>query len=40
MHDTFIPRSRYVEEYLFSKTGAGNPNIGGFYFDGISCEDF
>ena len=23
----------YVEEYLFGPTGAGNPNISGFYFD-------
>ena len=24
---------RYVDEYLFGPTGAGNPNISGFYFD-------
>jgi len=23
----------YIDEYLFSPTGAGNPNISGFYFD-------
>jgi hypothetical protein len=23
----------YVDEYLFGPTGAGNPNISGFYFD-------
>jgi hypothetical protein len=25
--------TRYVDEYLFGPTGAGNPNISGFYFD-------
>lgn len=23
----------YVDDYLFGPTGAGNPNISGFYFD-------